>query len=276
MENQFQLIDSMPLFLSIISVIFNICLIIYSIILTKQYKYIKQEFFTLHRSIKQKETILENAVSRISEGVPLSKNPAEQEKVLLKKIETLIYNFSIKLNGTLYEKFQEEKNIWNDKFSVLLHSLGKTERELKYSRDNIFKDTWISITELRQKSQLLFIDMKEDGIFYRIQTLWFLSDLSIQQKQYYEAWRHLIASLKLCHTSNPTLPITHTLVWKMAELLYNSSELLSKVEQKEILYKFQISSQEILEYFHTLENSDPHIEIIQKIQIWNNQLSSIY
>lgn len=278
MENAIQLTNSILIIIIVMSsftTIISIYLAIYNIFLTKQLNQLKQILFSLHRSTEQKETILENTVSRIAEGVPLSKNPAEQEKLLLKKVEDLIHNFSAKLNRIIYDILKDERNIWNDKFSVLLHSMGKNVFDLKHSRDIIFKDSWTSITELRQKSQLLFIDMKEDGIFYRIQTLWLLSDLCLQQKQYQIAYRHLIAALKLCLTSQPSLPITHTLTWKIATTLYTSAEYLTKKEQEELLYKFQLSSQEIVDYFHSLENSDPHIEIIQKLQIWNNQLSSI-
>ncbi|MGL4367779.1 MAG: hypothetical protein ACRCTQ_05835 [Brevinemataceae bacterium] len=238
----------------------------------KTAKQLKKHLFSLERSYDQKFTMLENGVSLIAQGMPLNQNPTYKEKELIKHIETLINEFSLKLHQQMKDTLNNENGLWNEKFSILLQTLGKTENDLKKIQGKDFQTTWASISQMYQKSQLMFTDMKEDGIFYRIQSLWSLSELCFQQKKYHESWRHIIAGTKLLISSKPELPLTHNIAWNLANLIYNCALKLLTQEQLEILDKFHVTSQDILEYFYNLDNKDNHNKDLQKLRQWSNQL----
>lgn len=243
--------------------------------LSKKITHLERQFFTFERNIDQKNNILENVTARLTGGMPVNLNPKEREKKLLHTIQDLMNDFSIKFNRSVQTSLASERDLWNNKFSVLLHALGKTEKELIESRDILFRDTWVSITELHQKSQLLFQDMKEDGIFYRTQSLWMLGSLSLHQNQYIDAFRHFVAALKLFYDGKPSLPLTVSIMWKIAFDFCNCSLNLDKKSQKDILSKFHITPHDIVSLYQMLDNKDSHTELLQKIRIWHNNISTV-
>ncbi|MGL5956290.1 MAG: hypothetical protein ACRC0X_06770 [Brevinema sp.] len=255
--------------------ILTILLCLSNIILSKKIKKLSQELFSLQRSTNHKDTVLETTLSQFTQDLPIEKHPHTQNKQTTHLIENLLHKFSIRLNKKLHEKLQQEQNIWNEKFSLLLTLMNKTEKDLQQVRDHRFKESWISITELRQKAQLLFNDMQEDGVFYRIQSLWQLSTLSLQQQNPYDAFRHSTAALRLYHDSKPTLPLSHKIIWNIGNTFIESSKTLEKKIQQEIIKKFQITSKDILELFQETENFESNIETLQKIRIWYNQFTQL-
>ena len=266
--------NSYSLIILIIMIVL-IALFIYCIYLTKKTSRLSKALFTLQRSVNHKETIFENTISKLAQDLPLDNHPATHEKNISHTIEQLLNKFSVQLHKNIQDNLQQEQNIWHDKFTVLLTILGKTEKDLRHHRDDLFKNSWTSITELRQKSQLLFNDMKEDGIFYRMQSLWLLSDLDLQQKSYYDSFRYTIAALKLYHDSKPNLPLSHKIAWKLGNNITELSEKLEKQQQCQLLKKFNLTSTQILETFQDLENFESNIAILQKIRLWNNQSTNI-
>ena len=266
--------NSYSLIILIIMIVL-IALFIYCIYLTKKTSRLSKALFTLQRSVNHKETIFENTISKLAQDLPLDNHPATHEKNISHTIEQLLNKFSVQLHKNIQDNLQQEQNIWHDKFTVLLTILGKTEKDLRHHRDDLFKNSWTSITELRQKSQLLFNDMKEDGIFYRMQSLWLLSDLDLQQKSYYDSFRYTIAALKLYHDSKPNLPLSHKIAWKLGNNITELSAKLEKQQQLQLLKKFNLTSTQILETFQDLENFESNIAILQKIRLWNNQSTNI-
>ena len=263
-----------PLIFITISVII-IILFIFCIRLSSKTKKLSEALFSLQRSVNHKETIFENTISKLAQNLPLDNHPATQEKHISNIIEQLLNKFSIQLQRKIQDNLQDEQDIWHDKFTILLTILGKTEQDLRQNRDELFKKSWISITELRQKSQLLFNDMKEDGIFYRMQSLWLLSDLEAQKQFYYDSFRYSIAALKLYQDSKPTLPLSQKIAWKVGENLADISTKLDKQSQQKNLKKFNLTMPQVLEMFQELENTSSNIEVLQKIRLWNNQFTSI-
>ena len=266
--------NSYSLIILIIMIVL-IALFIYCIYLTKKTSRLSKALFTLQRSVNHKETIFENTISKLAQDLPLDNHPATHEKNISQTIEQLLNKFSVQLHKNIQDNLQQEQNIWHDKFTVLLTILGKTEKDLRHHRDDLFKNSWTSITELRQKSQLLFNDMKEDGIFYRMQSLWLLSDLDLQQKSYYDSFRYTIAALKLYHDSKPNLPLSHKIAWKLGNNITELSAKLEKQQQLQLLKKFNLTSTQILETFQDLENFESNIAVLQKIRLWNNQSTNI-
>lgn len=259
-----------PLIILIIMIVV-IVLLVYCIYLSKKTAKLSKALFTLQRSVNHKETIFENTISKLAQDLPLENHPATHEKNISHTVEQLLNKFSIQLHKKIQDNLQQEQDIWHDKFTVLLTILGKTEKDLRHHRDDLFKDSWTSITVLRQKSQLLFNDMKEDGIFYRLQSLWLLSDLDLQQKSYYDSFRYTIAALKLYHDSKPNLPLSHKIAWKLGNNLTELSIKLEQQQQQQLLKKFNLTSTQVLEIFQELENFESNIEIFQKMRLWNNQ-----
>ena len=266
--------NSYSLIILIIMIVL-IALFIYCIYLTKKTSRLSKALFTLQRSVNHKETIFENTISKLAQDLPLDNHPATHEKNISHTIEQLLNKFSVQLHKNIQDNLQQEQNIWHDKFTVLLTILGKTEKDLRHHRDDLFKNSWTSITELRQKSQLLFNDMKEDGIFYRMQSLWLLSDLDLQQKSYYDSFRYTIAALKLYHDSKPNLPLSHKIAWKLGNNITELSTKLEKQQQQQLLKKFNLTSTQVLETFQDLENFESNIAVLQKIRLWNNQSTNI-
>ncbi|MDK2818701.1 MAG: hypothetical protein KFW21_04555 [Spirochaetota bacterium] len=279
MKNLAQLVKLIPTsyypFIFIIISVIIIILFIYYIRLSSKIKQLSEALFSLQRSVNHKETIFENTISKLAQNLPLDNHPATQEKHISNIIEQLLNKFSIQLQRKIQDNFQDEQDIWHDKFTILLTILGKTEQDLRQNRDELFKKSWISITELRQKSQLLFNDMKEDGIFYRMQSLWLLSDLEAQKQFYYDSFRYSIAALKLYQDSKPTLPLSQKIAWKVGENLADISTKLDKQSQQKNLKKFNLTMPQVLEIFQELENTSSNIEVFQKIRLWNNQFTSI-
>lgn len=237
--------------------------------------HLERHLFSFERNVDQKNNILENVTSRLTLGMPVNLNPEERERKLLKTVQDLINDFSIKFNRSIQNYLSSERDIWNNKFSVLLYTLGKTEKDLAESRDILFQDTWTSIAELNQKSQLLFQDMKEDGIFYRTQSLWLLGSLCLHQNQYIDAFRHYTAAMKLFYDAKPSLPLTVSLMWKIAFDFCNCSLSLDKKSQKDILSKFHLTPHDIVSLYQMLDNKDSHTELLQKIRIWHNNILAI-
>ena len=266
--------NSYSLIILIIMIVL-IALFIYCIYLTKKTSRLSKALFTLQRSVNHKETIFENTISKLAQDLPLDNHPATHEKNISHTIEQLLNKFSVQLHKNIQDNLQQEQNIWHDKFTVLLTILGKTEKDLRHHRDDLFKNSWTSITELRQKSQLLFNDMKEDGIFYRMQSLWLLSELDLQQKSYYDSFRYTIAALKLYHDSKPNLPLSHKIAWKLGNNITVLSEKLEKQQQCQLLKKFNLTSTQVLETFQDLENFESNIAVLQKIRLWNNQSTNL-
>ena len=266
--------NSYSLIILIIMIVL-IALFIYCIYLTKKTSRLSKALFTLQRSVNHKETIFENTISKLAQDLPLDNHPATHEKNISHTIEQLLNKFSVQLHKNIQDNLQQEQNIWHDKFTVLLTILGKTEKDLRHHRDDLFKNSWTSITELRQKSQLLFNDMKEDGIFYRMQSLWLLSDLDLQQKSYYDSFRYTIAALKLYHDSKPNLPLSHKIAWKLGSNIAEISTKLERQQQQLIIKKFNLTSTQILEIFQDLENFESNIVVLQKIRLWNNQFANM-
>lgn len=245
------------------------------IVLFRKINTLSNKVFTLQRSIDHRNTLLENSITQMAKDLPLENHPHTQNTQINNMIENLLHKFSIRLNKKIHDKFQLEQNIWHDKFSILLDLVGKTEKDLRQKRDEIFKDTWISITELRQKSQLLFNDMQEDGIFYRLQSLWLLGTVYHNQAEYIEAFRLCNAALKLVSEGQPKLPLSHKIIWSLVELFLNNEQHLDKYTQQNTLKKFQLTPQIIMEYCQELENFDSNIELLQQIRIWYNHHSNI-
>lgn len=252
-----------------------LALLIYTLKLSKKIKSLQETIFSVQRDFDHKQTVVESIVSKITTGTPLATHPATQEQHITQKITQLLQQFSLKLNRKMYDSFKQEHAVWNEKFSILLTLLGKTEDDLKKVREHVFKDSWTSISELRQKSQLLFNDMKEDGIFYRMQSLLLISNLSAQQNQEVEAFRHTIAALKLYYESKPVLPLSHKITWKVGAALIKCTTYLDPNIQKEILRKFNITPKQILSLFQELDYADTHPELLQEIHIWVNHIVSI-
>lgn len=243
--------------------------------LSKKIIHLERDFFSFERNIDQKNNILENVTSRLTLGMPVNLNPEERERKLLHTVQDLINDFSIKFNRSIQTYLSSERDIWNNKFSVLLRTLGKTEKDLIENRDILFQDTWVSIAELNQKSQLLFQDMKEDGIFYRTQSLWLLGSLCLHQNRYVDAFRHFVAAMKLFYDGKPSLPLTVSIMWKIAFDFCNCSLHLDKKSQKDILSKFHLTPHDIVSLYQMLDNKDSHTELLQKIRIWYNNILAI-
>ncbi|MGL4676881.1 MAG: hypothetical protein ACRCWI_04345 [Brevinema sp.] len=252
-----------------------IILYLYNIILSKKIKRVSQELFSLQRSTNHKDTVLETTLAQLAQDFPIETHPHTTNKQSANMVENLLHKFSVRLNKKIHEKIQQEQNLWHEKFSMLLILMNKTEKDLQKVRDHQFKESWLSITELRQKAQLLFNDMQEDGVFYRIQSLWQLSCLNLQQQKPYEAFRHCTATIKLYHDSRPSLPLSHKIMWNIGDTFIQSTQFLDKHAQQEIIKKFHITGKDILEVFQEIENYESNIETLQQIRIWYNQFSQI-
>ena len=242
-------------------------LIIYNIKLSKTITKITQTVFSTRREQEQRYTILESIVSQLSINAPSS------EKSYVREIQEILEGFSLNLNKKVNITLKNERDNWHEKFAILLSVLDVTEEELKHERDLVFKDSWASITELRQKSQLLFKDMKEDGIFYRTQSLWLLSNISMQEKNHEEAFDYLLAALKLSYESKPVLPVTHKLVWKIARKLVDCTHVLDKETQSVALKKFHINPKQIAHLYQEYNPTGQEQALFQNIQSWANQIS---
>ncbi len=256
--------------LSIVSV-----LLIFCIYLNKKVQSLSKDIFSLQRYSEHKDTLLENSIAQLAKDLPIENHPHTRNKTINNMIESLLHKFSITLNKKIHEKLQTEQSIWNDKFSILLSILGKTEKDIQQKRDDHFKESWDSITELRQKSQLLFNDMQEDGIFYRAQSLWLLSNLNLQQEDYYEAFRYCVAAIKLYIDGRPKLPLSQKIAWKIGDTFIESADHLTKNAQQEIIKKFQVNPESVLDIFLELDSIESNTEILQRVRIWLNQYTQI-
>ncbi len=253
-----------------IAVFIIIALFILCIYLNKKVSTLTKIVFSLQRSVDHRYSVLEGAISQMAQEIS-SDNLTPEDKHTNQVIENLLHKFSIRLNKKIHEKLQSEQDIWQDKFSVLLSLMGKTDDDLQQEIDVYFKDSWTTITELRQKSQLLFNDMQEDGIFYRMQSLWLLSNLNHQQTDNYESFRYCVAALKLYADFKPKLPLSQKITWKIGDSLLVCYPHLDTHQQQEILKKFHLSAQDILDLFQDLDSTESHT--LQQIQIWYNQLT---
>lgn len=242
--------------------------------LSRKIKKLSQNVFSLSRNFDHKETVLEQTVSQIASGLPIDLHPDIIEDRILKNVEDILHRFSIKLNKRFQESLLQEQNIWNDKFSILLKVLNKNEKDLNGARDHLFKDSWTSISKLRQKSQLLFNDMKEDGIFFRMQSLWQISHLDFLQQSYQDSFRHSVAAIKLYYDSKPSLPLSHKLLWKIGAIVVQNGSHLDPALQKEILQKFYLSPSDIIQSFQDeTEHFQNNIETMHSLRLWAQQLS---
>ncbi len=252
-----------------------IALLIFCIYLNKKVSTLSKTIFSLQRSVDHKDTILENAITQMAKEMPSDSQLTSHDKHTHKIIETLLHKFSVRLNKKIHEKLQLEQSIWQDKFSILLSLMDKTEDDLRQERDEYFKDSWATITELRQKSQLLFNDMQEDGIFYRMQSLWLLSNLNHQQNNNYEAFRYCVAALKLYSDFRPKLPLSQKITWKIGDSFVECYQNMDATKQQEILKKFQMSGEDVLDLFQDLESFESNTNTLQQVRIWYNQLTQV-
>lgn len=261
-----------PSSITIITAIISIGLMLFSFKLYRRIRKLEKSLFSYQRVMEQKNCILENTVSQIAEAFPPDLNPVIREKKFLSIFEELIQNFSLKLNKTTQELIAIQNNVWNEKFAALLKITGKTEKDLSSVHAGILKDTWESIADLRQKSQLLFDDMREDSIFYRCQSLWLLGNLCLGQNRFTEAWRHYIAALRLYKDSSPKLPLTRSILWQIAGDMIICTKNLIHHELWDSLDKFHISPADIASLFIEIDKLDAHPESLQKIRNWANQI----
>ncbi|MGL4388128.1 MAG: hypothetical protein ACRCTJ_01880, partial [Brevinema sp.] len=188
-------------------------------------------------------------------------------------IQESLRSFSADIQEKIQNILDDTNSDWNDKFSVLLHLTGKNENDLNKQKNNLFINNWKSISKVRQQSLLLFNDMKEDGTFFRMYSLWTLSNLSISQQKHEEAWRHMIAAMKLYYDSKPELPLTHRLASSIGQLLYQCSLNIDKQIQINTLKKFHITAEQIVSYL-SLNNNKENIETMQLLMVWESQLSN--
>ncbi|MGL5254910.1 MAG: hypothetical protein ACRC9L_07965 [Brevinema sp.] len=264
----------MPSYFSIGLAVFTVGLILFSFKLYRRIRHLEKNLFSYQRVLEQKTSILDSVVSQIASALPPDLNPQLREKRLLHLIEDLVQNFSIKLNKTTHEQISLQNDIWNEKFSSLLKVLGKDERDLIKTLSTGALPAWTSIVDLRQKSQLLFDDMKEDGIFYRIQSLWLLGNLCFAQSRNVDAWRHYIAGIRLFKESSPKLPLTKNLMWKLADDILLCIKQLPTRDQMDGLNKFHVLPEEIALIFIELNKTDSHPDSLQKIRSWSHNMQN--
>ncbi|MGL4562606.1 MAG: hypothetical protein ACRCVW_01965 [Brevinema sp.] len=262
------------LLLIILSSIFILSILLAFYMMNKKIKRMSLEITNLTRQFNQKINLITNIVNALTSDLPLDFHPSEREKKLLHKMKEQITLFSSNIHKNVENIITQESDHWNDKFSTLLSALGKTEQNLETPKNDLFKKNWNSISKIRQQSLLLFNDMKEDGVFFRMYSLWTLSSLSVSQQKYNDAWRHIIASLKLYCDSQPELPLTHRLAWNISELLYECSLEVEKKEQIALLEKFHITADEIVSYLSINNNNEENIETLQLLLVWASQLSN--
>ena len=264
----------MPSYFSMSLGVFTVGLILFSFKLYRRIRRLEKNLFSYQRVLEQKTSILDNVVSQIASAHPPDLNPQLREKRLLQLIEELVQNFSIKLNKTTHEQLTLQNDMWSEKFSSLLKALGKNERDLIQVHSNELLPAWTSIVDLRQKSQLLFDDMKEDGIFYRIQSLWLLGNLSFSQNRNVDAWRHYVAGVRLYKESSPQLPLTKNLMWKVADDMLICLKLLTVREQVDGLDKFHVLPEDVANIFIELNKDDSHPDSLQKLRSWAHNLQN--
>ncbi len=257
------------------AMIFCLCLaalwlvvFIMSVVLFTYFKKLSNSIYSYQRDMDHKISVIESVLEQVSRDLPLNEHPAVITKEKKDIIEDMLHDFSAKLHSQITRQLDSAQDIWNDKFSILLSLTGKTEQDLKGARDDYFKDSWTSITELRKKSQLLFNDMQEDGIFYRLQSLWLLSELEIQQGDDAEAFRHCTAAIKLYHDSKPKLPISRKVIWKICETLLKSSQKADHAYQLETLKKFHITAEDINTLYRDTGDYK-NSELMQKLGSWS-------
>ncbi|MGL5721633.1 MAG: hypothetical protein ACRCY4_04460 [Brevinema sp.] len=264
----------MPSYFSIGLAVFTLGLILFSFKLYRRIRHLEKNLFSYQRVLEQKTSILDSVVSQIASAHPPDLNPHLREKRLLQLIEELVQNFSIKLNKTTHEQLTLQNDLWNEKFSALLKAVGKSERDLSPTRASEMLPAWTSIVDLRQKSQLLFDDMREDGIFYRIQSLWLLGNLSFSQNRNVEAWRHYVAGLRLFKESSPELPLTKNLMWKLADDMLLCLKQLTVRDQIDGLDKFHIRPEDIADIYMELNKADSHPDSLQKLRSWAHNMQN--
>lgn len=243
-------------------------LLLFSIKLYRRLRKLEKNLFSYYRVLEQKTGILENTVAQISSAMPPDLNPELREKKFLSSLESLVQNFSVALNKSTQEQIVQQNDLWHEKFSALLRALGKTEKDLSLSRDPNINAAWTSIVELRQKSQLLFDDMREDGIFYRLQSLWLLGSLGANQGRHMEALRHFTAAFRLYKDTLPKLPLSKTLMWQIADDYLSSVKQAEPPRQADILEKFHISPTDITHIYTELDKFDAHPDTLQKLRSW--------
>lgn len=232
------------------------------------------ELINTHRKFNQHINILNTIVNGLTSDLPLHNHPMEKEKQIVKELKHSMQKFSQDISENIQQIVSSENDLWNDKFSILLDTLGKSESELQEKRDDLFKESWTSISKLRKQSVLLFHDMKEDGTFFRMQSLYTLSQLCFSEQKYETTFRHIIAALKLYSDTQPTLPLSHHIAWDLGELLYQCSLHLDRDYQTHILKKFNISGDEIVSHLSNSQNYEEHIETLQLLRIWESQISN--
>ncbi|MGL4394760.1 MAG: hypothetical protein ACRCS8_06000 [Brevinema sp.] len=261
--------------LEIILIVFLLLLIILlAFVINKRFSKLEMEIINLKRQYNQKINLVNDMINSLTSDLPLEFHPSEREKKIFTQLQTSLKNFSTDIQKNVQKLLSEEHSEWDDKFSALLHLTGKTKEDIKAEKNNFFVEDWKSISKVRQQSIMLFNDMKEDGTFFRMYSLWTLSNLSISQQKHEEAWRHMIAAIKLYCDSKPELPLTHRLAWNIAQSLYQSSLNIDKRYQIDILEKFNITAEEIVSYLSSINNSPENTETIQLLMVWESQLSN--
>ncbi len=262
------------LLISLFLTILIIILFIMCIVLFRYVKSLSTAIYTAQRDTDHKTDLMESALEQLAKDLPLQSHPSTLNKQKKDLVEEMLHDFSARLNKQIGSQLKSAQDIWNDKFSILVSLTGHTEQEIKSQRDDYFKDSWTSITELRKKSQLLFNDMQEDGVFYRLQSLLLLSELELQQSEDFEAFRHCSAAIKLYHDSKPRLPLSKKLIWKICETFIKAGEGTDINKQHETLKKFQITAKDIVDLYKDMYDFK-NAETMDRLGEWSTNYNSI-